>query len=461
MRRGASLICFLTVLIIYLLLISSQFRSDAYKRKAKREAVEPRKSAESMEMAVHIDPEDAEAWANLGAIYHILSNEDPADRETNSDFLGKAEKAYLKAIQHAPTESSHHMSLGLTRFQLAQLAGSPTDEEVRKSFERATSLDSFNYYTHYLLGDYLLYADNQADALEQFRLAIRAYPHDEVIMAVLKKTMKNTTRYEELEQVVPEGIALAHHYLARSLWEKLHLWPESKEQFQIVLRLEPVNLYFRNFYLNYCFSAGDIPAVLGEMEERTRLGLPENLETWMKVARFLKDKGEFDKAMDVCERVKNRNPNDPEALMLMAEIRGQAGELVEAVNLYRAQIKAHPENPEGFYRLGQIYRKHGNTYRAVELFNSAAFLAPEHEAFQNALADAYETIGMLDRALETYAKCKSINPGALYPFLKSGEILLKKEDWLEAAHEFNQALKVDSSHAEALQGFLQARANIP
>ncbi len=449
----------LVPLCYYLLLVGNQFRADRDIRRAREDRNSLEEAERWMARALCINPGDADAWNDLGNIHQIRSQEEDTPAPARIEALKKAEGCYRKAIREVPTNSTSHINLGWTRYQIDELNGRPPGPRVKKSFELAVRLEPFNYYPHLLLADYLLFEGKEEEAFREFHRAILAHPHHEVIKAIIEKAMAKTTDLDTLKQVIPEDEPLAHWLFAVALQDKLDRWEESKKEIQKVFELDPQNTYYRDRYLNYCLSLPDVPAALQEVEDRQKV-LGEDPEILIKLADFLKNQGEFDQAMDLCRRVQEIAPGIPRTTTLMAEIKTGQGNLVEAVKAYQAHLEKHPKDPEGYFRLGLLYQGNGNKYRAAELFLQAASLAPDQAPIQSRLADAYLQLSMLDRALEVLERCRQIDPDEIQYNLKSGKIHMSREDWMEAALDFGEVLKKEPGHPEALQGFLKAQSRI-
>ena len=320
-------------------------------------------------------------------------------------------------------------------------------------------LDPFNYYPHLLLADYLFHEGKREEGFRSLHRAIKALPHNRVIHAVLERAKTQTTEYDQLKQAIPEDEALALWYFAIDLAYGLGRWEEGEETFRKVLRMEPRNTYYRDGFLQSCMNRRDIPCAIREVEEREKV-LGEDPAVLLRLADFLKKQGEFDQAMDLVRRVQGIAPG-ARATTLQAEIETARGNLQEAARTYEALLQRNPRDPEAHFRLGLIYHQHGNRYRAVEMFLQAAALAPDQVRYHGRLAEAYLRLGMPERALDVLQRCRRLAPDEIRFHLMAGNIYLGKEDWMEAARAFGDALKRSPDHPEALKGFLTAHSRIP
>jgi len=461
--RNPRILVFVLLLIPLGIFLAQAVRQCGAHRAARRARAEQGNLPEAarwMTRAADILPWDADAWSDLGSIYQLMAGGEESPLPERIAALKEAETAFARSIEEVPTSAASHINLGWTRYQLDQLEGRAPGVAVKRSFELAARLDPFNYYPHYLLGDYLLHEGDLQGAFREYREAIRAYPHDEVIRAVVHKAVARTDDYGLLAQLVPENTALAHRYLATALLEKLGRWDLCQLEFRKIFALEPRNTYYRDWHLRDCMARQDVDAAVREVQARQELLGPEP-EVLLRLAEFLKKQGEWDRALEVCLAAREIAPDHPGAAPLLAEIRAGRGDILEAVNAYEAHLKTSPRDPEAAFRLAEIYREHGSKFRAAELFSEAAFLAPREVRYQSRLADMYVQLGMQERALEVLERCKQLNPREVFFHIQAGRIRLDRKDWLEAAREFGEALKLDPGNQEALKGFLRAESRTP
>lgn len=459
--RGAVKALFAAIAwLVCVCLVTFQFLAEAWLRKAAHSEEDPRRAAACIQKSIAWDPGNEEAHAALGAAYqgHVARIENLSEPE-RLGLLHKAQDAYIRAIELAPTESSNHMNLGWVRYQIARSQGRTPGPEVLESFSLAARLDPHSYYPHYLLGTYFMAGGRREEAFAAFRRSIEVFPSDQVIQKILETAMSATTAYEELVQVVPEAVPLAHYYFAMLLEDRLKDWGHAAGELKKAVRLDPETLYYRDYYFMLALRHKDIEAAEDEIRERSELfGAQPSLLS--KLGRHFLEHGDYQKALEVCSRLEEADPSYPELDPLRAEIQRRQGDLLEAISSYRSAIEKHPGEANHYFQLAKLYLDHGKPFDAAKLLLKAASLDPGNFTYQEALGDAYLRIGMKEQAEEAFAKCTELDPGSVKAWLKLGTLSLGQQKWVDAAQAFAKALKIDPKNADALQGFLEAQSHI-
>lgn len=132
-------------------------------------AGEHRKAEEELERAIHLDPDFAEAHANLGIEY----------ASTGSYQL--AEAHFRRSIELDSASSTAYCNLAVLLIKV----GRTTEAEF--SIRRALELSPENANAHFLLARLLLAVDNdRVDAEEHLKIASRTIPSANVLLKSLK-----------------------------------------------------------------------------------------------------------------------------------------------------------------------------------------------------------------------------------------------------------------------------------
>ncbi len=444
----------------FFFLVLCQFVADVWYRKASHVKEKPTIARTYLLKSIRWDPGNEVAHAAIGASYQqqaakAHSSTDPQE----IDYLEKAHEAYSTAIHHAPTESSNHMNLGWVRYQMAQLRGLPPGQTVLDSFVLASRLDPNNYYTHYLLGTYFLAHDAVAAACAAFRKSIEALPLDQVIQTVLSTAIRKTTAYEDLVQIIPEHVPLAHYYFAMVLEDTFKDWTHAAIELKKAMDLSPGTRYFRDYYFMLALRHRDVKAAEEEIRVRSTLFGPQP-SLHAALARFFMEEGAYEKALEVCTRLEHIDPASPELDPLRAEIKRRQGNLLEALSAYQQAIEKNPSEANNYFHLARLHSDHGKPYDAARLLSKAVALDPTNSRYREALGDIYLLVGMKSQAEEAFLASTQLDAGSVQPWLKLGDLYMEQEKWIDAAQAFAKALKIDPRNDTALQGFLKAHARI-
>ncbi|UCG21671.1 MAG: tetratricopeptide repeat protein [Deltaproteobacteria bacterium] len=99
-----------------------------------------------------------------------------------------------------------------------------------------------------------------------------------------------------------------------------------------------------------------------------------------------------------------RESSAPESILLLqAEIALNQGELEKAVQLCERIVEREPLSVAGHYLLGVIYLTWEDDARAMEEFKKVLYLQPEHALARFNLGDLYSQVGQFDEARLEYA----------------------------------------------------------
>jgi Flp pilus assembly protein TadD len=126
------------------------------------------KAEQELERAIFLDPDFAEAYANVGIEY----------ASTGSYQL--AESRFRKAIELDPASSVAYCNLGVLLIKVGRT------REAESAIRRALELSPNDANAHFLLGRLLLGADNRIEAEQHLKVAARTIPSAKVILKGLR-----------------------------------------------------------------------------------------------------------------------------------------------------------------------------------------------------------------------------------------------------------------------------------
>jgi predicted O-linked N-acetylglucosamine transferase (SPINDLY family) len=139
-------------------------------------------------------------------------------------------------------------------------------------------------------------------------------------------------------------------------------------------------------------------------------------------AAELYERGRFEDAEAICERVLRRDPVNAPALHLLGLAADQRGDRRRAAQLIESAIAADPSN--GLYHLN--------------------------------LGNAQRVLGRADDALASYARATELSPSRFAAWFNLGQLHAERGEPERAAAAFRQALRIESASAEARLGLAAA-----
>ncbi len=120
-------------------------------------------------------------------------------------------------------------------------------------------------------------------------------------------------------------------------------------------------------------------------------------------AKELLERGKPEEAGEILSPYLRESSAPESILLLQAEIALNQGELEKAVQLCERIVEREPLSVAGHYLLGVIYLTWEDEARAIEEFKKVLYLQPEHALARFNLGDLYSQVGQFDEARLEYA----------------------------------------------------------
>ncbi len=120
-------------------------------------------------------------------------------------------------------------------------------------------------------------------------------------------------------------------------------------------------------------------------------------DLFLEAARIL-TLGDFDRALELLEKVLELDPKHIKALEAKAAVLMKKDRIEEAQQVIEAALEIDPENPRLYYRLGQIYYRKKDLDTALEHFTKAIDLEPLYPAAYMARSQVLRDKGMEEAA---------------------------------------------------------------
>ncbi len=145
------------------------------------------------------------------------------------------------------------------------------------------------------------------------------------------------------------------------------------------------------------------------------------------------DEGEFEQALEDCERLLSADPDDVDALVLKGHALASGGELVRALKLYERAHGLMPDWDDAEVCQGEILMEIGRFRDAKRLLEAAQRRDPSRAEIQNALAILHELQGDDVNALRHYKLAHKLDSGFHIPVRVSDAEFRAMADELLAA----------------------------
>ncbi len=261
-------------------------------------------------------------------------------------------------------------------------------------------------------------------ALQHFETAAALAPRNAFIQrqvgdffyVVKKDGPKALAQYEKALTVAPDDVEIL--MLAGHVSLTLHQYPQARDYYQQVRRIDPSN--------------SDVQQFLDKLNQQPT--------------------------------IPQANPISVDELYTSAQAKVQDQQGQVAIGLLEQLLKKEPEHPLSHNDLGVLYYEAGDMEQAQTHYESACRLEPENETFQKNLADFY-WVALQDpnRALQQYIQALKLNPQDVETLLSCAQICLAVHQKTDA-HDFLdavRALEPWNEDAKQMQVQLEGRTESP
>jgi tetratricopeptide (TPR) repeat protein len=168
-------------------------------------------------------------------------------------------------------------------------------------------------------------------------------------------------------------------------------------------------------------------------------------------AKALAEKGEFQKALPLLERVHKKSPTDLQTLFWLGYTRENLRDTLGAIEAYQAFLKQSPQ-PEVFFRLGLLQLGRGDLSEATLSLQKAAEERPTWTDAQLLCAYALYTSGKPQQALPYAQKAATLDSSSEFAPLLLGEIYFAVDSFSQARAAYEEALRRNPASASAHLG---------
>ncbi|HWA95688.1 MAG TPA: tetratricopeptide repeat protein [Terracidiphilus sp.] len=378
------------------------------------------------------NPKSVEAWNLIGMV------------EGNRQNSAGAIDAFQKALALSSRSVKTLNNLGMAYMQ----AHNP--DAAEKQFQAALRVKPTDAETNFNLGLVLMSRNEPARAIPHFlrvhpaNLAtqfnlIRAYFESKQSAAAVRLAKAvSAANKDNLQVHFALGLLLAsaREYVAAES-ELVQADALSPDTFEIVYNLGQCYLRERK----YAQSALALDRAL-----RIK---PESVDAMVLMAQVYANQSRPLDALDLLVRAHKMAPENTDAIFLMAQISMSQNYYEDAIPLLESGIKIAPKRADLVAALGQSYYMAGRVDQAIEQF--------QHLIEIDRSARSYAFLGLAYRNLGRFAEAKkyldaglALDPKSAVCLYNLGFIAERQGDAATATKYFQQALRINSSYADAL-----------
>jgi len=364
--------------------------------------------------------------------------------ESNRQDYTSALAAFQKALQIAPNSAKTHVNLG--NVYLLQ----KRSDLAEKEFRTVLRLDPQNQDGNYNLAVLLMAKGAPAQAIPllsrihpantatRFNL-VRAYFQSKRPAEALRMATELSTQDKDNVQV--------HFSLGLLLASEKQFKP-AQLQLQQADVLQPGT--FEILYnLGLAFlRGGDYARADLELSRALRLK-PESAETLYLLAQAYSDESKPLDALDLLVRAHKIAPDNTDILFLMAQISISQNYYEDAIPLLESGLKIAPQRSDFRTALGESYFMAGKVDPAIAEFKKLIQAEPTAQSYAF-LGLSYRHLGRFDEAAQNFELGLKLEPNNSSCLFNLGFIAERQGDTTKAETRFQEVLRINPDHPEAL-----------
>ena len=442
--------------------------------------------------AISIEPNFAEVYANLGALYAREKEWDRAILHYQHAIKVKPEfvavyrqLAKVYKVQNQPEKAQAY--LDQAKAQEAAFANHQADSATSLRTVNTSASKSLEAYLHQgkilkeqgklkaALEQYLLAAslDEQrvntyqeiATLCEELELWSEAAKYCRLILKLTssKTTNANQSTNQSIHQssvpnpvpshlVAPEPTNIPansytakaeYHFNLGTLYDGKHEWSEAAQQYQQAIAINPD---MAKAHRNLARSLSQ----LGDKERSTeswyKAATIENqavgAEEYVDLGQNLSSWGKHNSAITCYRRAIAKQPDLLAAYLGLGELLVKGRFLEEAITCYTEGLK-HIQSGELYYRLGCIYRASEQWSQASLSYQKATQNDPTHGTAYHELGEVLSSQEKWSEAISVYQEAVKLKPDFSWSFNNLGYAHIQLGQWAEAIPVYHQAIKLN------------------
>ncbi len=297
--------------------------------------------------------------------------------------------------------------------------------------------------------------ENWDEAEEQFRKALKIYPDHAPSMYELARIYKQQGRVEDAVLLVEKAIESDNknewYYLQLAdLYRQNRQYEKVAEVFQKLSEMFPDKLDYRYDLAGMLSIMGNPKAAIEIYDEiESIIGITEELS--LKKRTLYANLGKPRKAMAEVEALVEAYPFNTRYLQILAEFYVDNKDFDKALEMYNKVVELDPENPYIHVSLSDLYRKKGNEAKAHEELK-LGFANPELNLDSKIqILITYYTFDQLfnekkDQAIELAGILNEAHPGDPRSMSLYGDLLYRSGALEKSLEIITEVLEIDESN---------------
>jgi tetratricopeptide (TPR) repeat protein len=238
------------------------------------------------------------------------------------------------------------------------------------------------------------------------------------------------------------------------------------------ISLDLNNAFYHKIYGNFCLKHGNTQKAIGEFRRSlevypndlrkilnecyaispdrqsflsiARESCPQNVQSYVALARFCEDRGWYEDALSEYRRMIDMVPEKIEYRIQLSRLLIQLEKFDEAISFWKEFIKSYPQNTQAHAQLASIYVIQNRLNEAIQQYIISYNIEPDNPRYLISVSDLYMKQGNSAKALEiwqTMIKQKPYSSSEAY--YRLGIYYESHADWVLALKHFQKAIAGD------------------
>jgi len=208
----------------------------------------------------------------------------------------------------------------------------------------------------------------------------------------------------------------------------------------------------------YLYLANSMDAAIADFEESLKLD-PENIQTHIKLASCLLEKGELEPSLELFDRAAMISSDDPDLYYHRAHIKFMLNQYEDSIEDYKKSAELDSSFVFCYIQQGVAYYRNGSTPTAIKTFEDASKKFPNSPDLHNYYGEILMDLQRFDDAMNEFDKASKVAPQLPFSYVNKAILYQQKMDLLNSEKFVRKAIEVDPecdiAHVQLAQICLQ------
>ncbi|OUM66123.1 hypothetical protein PIROE2DRAFT_59575 [Piromyces sp. E2] len=192
----------------------------------------------------------------------------------------------------------------------------------------------------------------------------------------------------------------------------------------------------------YLYLANSMEAAIADFEESLKLD-PENIQTHIKLASCLLEKGELEPSLELFDRAAMISSDDPDLYYHRAHIKFMLNQYEDSIEDYKKSAELDPSFVFCYIQQGVAYYRNGSTPTAIKTFEDASKKFPNSPDLHNYYGEILMDLQRFDDAMNEFDKASKVAPQLPFSYVNKAILYQQKMDLLNSEKFVRKAIEVD------------------